>query len=142
MILVVDTNIIFSGLLKEGKTRELLITSPFDLIAPETIISEIRKYEDLILKKSGLNKEDFEVLFGLLTENINLFEKEVYQNKLKEAEKLIGLDEKGDFPFLALALCMSTKGIWTEDKHFERQNKVQVWKTEELIKEFNKSSFN
>ena len=34
MILIVDTNIIFSGLVKDSLTRKLLIDCPFSLYAP------------------------------------------------------------------------------------------------------------
>lgn len=136
MILVVDTNIVLSSLLKDSKSRELLIATHFKLIAPDTMITEIRKYEKLILEKSGLNKEDYEILLSLIIENIEIFAKEEYELKLKEAENLINLkEETGDFPFLALALSFPVSGIWTEDKHFNRQNKVKIWKTIELIKE-------
>mgnify|MGYP001616924247 CR=1 FL=1 len=46
MILVIDTNILFAALLRDSKTREILIDSPLVLYAPETIIKEIRKYEN------------------------------------------------------------------------------------------------
>ena len=127
MILVIDTNIVLSGLLKNSKTRELLIAAPFKFIAPDTILSEIRKYKDLISKRAGLSEEEYETLFSLIIENIDTFSKEFYEDKLKEAEELINLkEETGDFPFLALALSVANNGIWTADKHFERQKKVKV----------------
>ena len=88
MILVIDTNIVFSGMLRESITRELLIDSPFTLYAPETMIKEIRKYDDIILKRSELAKEDFEILFRLLTDNINIVEKEHYSERIQEADAL------------------------------------------------------
>jgi predicted nucleic acid-binding protein len=138
MIFIIDTNIVFSGLLRKGATREILITAPFTFIAPENMIGEIRKYENQILKRTGFSKEDFEILFSLLTENITIVNKGKYETYLKEAEDLLGEDILGDIPFLALALSTPNNGIWTDDKHFERQDKIKVWKTFEVIKETEK----
>ena len=137
MIFVVDTNVVFAGLLRDSITRELLIDSPFILYAPETMIKEIRKYEDIIIQRSELSKEDFEILFGLLINNINIVEKEKYSEKLEEADKFIGHIDKGDVPFLALALNIPNNGIWTENKkHFESQNRIKIWTTDEILKTF------
>ncbi|MBU0530267.1 MAG: PIN domain-containing protein [Candidatus Aenigmatarchaeota archaeon] len=133
MIFIVDTNIVFSGFVRDSVTRELLIDSPFILYTPDTMIKEIIKYENLILKKSSLSKDEFEILFNFLTENMNVVEKEMYADKMEEADKLIGHVHKGDVPFLALALSIPNSGIWTEDKDFEKQDKIKVWKTKDII---------
>ena len=39
-----------------------------------------------------------------------------------------------DAPILACALSIPNDGIWTEDKDFERQQIVNIWKTKELKK--------
>ncbi|MDP4012937.1 MAG: PIN domain-containing protein [Candidatus Nanoarchaeia archaeon] len=136
MILIIDTNIIFAALLRESITRKLLIDSPFTLYAPETTLKEIRKYEKEICKRAGYTREDFEILFNLIIENINIIAREKYLPKLKEADKLIGHLDKGDVPFLALALAISNDGIWTENiKHF-KQDQIKVWTTKDLFEKF------
>ena len=134
MIFIIDSNIIIAALIKKGKTRELLIDSPFILYSPEIMIKEIRKHENLILKKFGLNKDEFEILFGLITENITIVEKNIYYAKIEEANKLIGNVDEGDVPFLALALSIKNNGIWTENvKHFEGQNNVRILNTKQVL---------
>jgi len=134
MILIVDTNIIFAGLLRNSITRRLLIDPPFTLYAPETILNEIRKYEEEIIKRAGFTKSEFEILFNLITDGIQIVEKEKYAQKIKEADKLIGHIDQGDVPFLALALSISNDGIWTENvKHF-KQKHVKIWTTRELVR--------
>jgi len=135
MILIVDTNIIFSGLVKDSLTRKLLIDCPFTLYAPDTLISEIRNNENLILEKSGLTKEEFDILFSLLTETIKIIKKESYINNVKEAQKIIGHIHKEDIPFVALALTIPNDGIWSEDKHFLQQNKIKVFNTQDILKQ-------
>ena len=139
MIFIIDTNIVFSGMIKDGKTRELLIDSPFILYAPETMISEIRKYRNLIMKKSGFTKDEFETLFSLLIEEIIIIEKENYGKHLGEAEKIMENIDKKDAPFVALALSISNDGIWSDDSDFDKQNKIKIWKTAELLKKVNSS---
>src|SRR3989344_2950311 len=134
MIFIVDTNIVFAGLLKDSVTREILIDSPFILYAPETMVKEIRKHENLIIQKSGLSEEEFEALFNLLTDSIQILERHVYSESMEEAEKIIGHIDKGDAPFLALALSVPNNGIWTENiRHFGKQDKVKIWTTKDII---------
>ncbi|MBS3060935.1 MAG: hypothetical protein J4432_05530 [DPANN group archaeon] len=33
----------------------------------------------------------------------------------------------------ALALSIDNDGLWTADKDFDKQNKIKVWKTKDLI---------
>jgi len=138
--LVVDSNIVISGLIRDGKTREPLIDSPFLLYAPETMTGEIRKYEDIIIEKSGLTKDEFEMLFGMLTEDITIVEKEKYKNYMEEADRLIGHIDKKDVPFIALALYLPNSGIWSNDGDFEEQDRVGILKTEEVLKLFEKGN--
>ena len=39
-----------------------------------------------------------------------------------------------DTPFIALALAVENDGIWSDDKHFEQQNRIKIWKTGALSK--------
>ncbi|NOR59538.1 MAG: hypothetical protein GQ469_02765 [Methanosarcinales archaeon] len=42
-----------------------------------------------------------------------------------------------DTPFLALAMKTKVDGIWSEDKGFQRQNCVKVYRTLELVEFLN-----
>ena len=44
-----------------------------------------------------------------------------------------------DVPFIALALSIGNDGIWSDDNHFQKQKKIKIWKTEEVIKMLGKS---
>jgi predicted nucleic acid-binding protein len=41
--------------------------------------------------------------------------------------------DEDDTEFLALALSFQNDGIWSEDRDFQRQTAVRVWKTGELL---------
>jgi len=47
MILIVDANILFSALIKNSVTAEMLVKEEFYLFTPEFILDELHKYEDL-----------------------------------------------------------------------------------------------
>jgi len=134
MILITDVNVIISALIRNGKSRELLIDSPFTLYSPETLLNSIRKYEALIIEKSELQKEEFEILLSLLLEKITIIAKEEYSNYLKEAGEIMEHIDVEDVPYIALALSLPNNGIWTDDNHFIKQKKVKIWKTVDVIK--------
>ncbi|MEK6873213.1 MAG: PIN domain-containing protein [Nanoarchaeota archaeon] len=133
MILIVYANVIISALIKEDKTRGLLIDCPFTLYCPETLISSIRKYEEIIIKKSMLSKEEFEILFSLITEKISVVEKDKYVLNMEKAEEIIGSFDKDDAPYIALALSLTNDGVWSDDFHFKKQNLIKIFTTTEII---------
>ena len=130
--LVVDTNILFSALIKNGISREILIDCPFSLYTPENMLSEMEKHKDLILQKSGLSNEEFDILFKIIAEKINVIKQEKYFSHIEEANSLIGHIDKDDIPFIALALSFKNEGIWSDDNHLTKQNKIRIFKTEEM----------
>lgn len=133
MRLVVDSNIVFAGLLRDGATRALLIHPPFDLLAPEWMLVEIRRYRAEIAVRSGLPVPEVELLIGLLTAAMDVVPHEAYAARMDEANVRIGARDPGDVPFLALALAQGCDGIWTQNtNHFEGAG-VELWSTERVL---------
>ena len=56
-----------------------------------------------------------------------------FLSQLPRAEEIMKDIDPDDAPFLALALSFHNDGIWSNDKDFERQSVVRVWKTHELL---------
>ena len=137
MILIVDTNRIIAGLMKDSITREILLNTNFEFYIPEYLLLEIEKHKELILKKSGLSESRFQLIFDLLKENINVVSMSKIIDYIDEAEEIIGDIDPNDIPFIALALAIQNEGIWTEDKDFRKQSKIKIWSTAELIKVIN-----
>ena len=130
MKLVVDANIIFAALIKEGMTGELLISDDLFLFAPEFLLEEFAKYETLILEKTHRAKEDFDQFLKLLKECITFIHKEEIIPYLKQAE-IFSPDPK-DSVYLALALKLKCP-LWSNDKKLkEEQDKIKSYSTEEL----------
>ncbi len=135
MRLVVDANILFAALIKEGSTAELLISDKLQLFAPEFLFSEFTKYEELILKKTHRSNEEFNEFLELLKEQITIVLKKEITPFIDKAEK-ISPDPK-DTVYLALAFALKSN-VWSNDKKLkEGQNKIIVLSTEELIEKTN-----
>lgn len=131
MNLIVDANILFAALIKDGKTIEILLNPFFNFYAPEFLFEEFEKYELEILRKTHRNKEKFSEIFEILKKIIILIPKEKYKDKIYFA-KSFSPDEY-DVKYFALALKLNC-AIWSNDKKLKEQNRVKVYSTEELIK--------
>jgi len=133
MRLVVDSNVVFAGRLRDGTTRALLIHPPCDLLAPEWMLVEIRRYRGEIAARAGLPLPEVELLLGLLTAAIDVVPHDAYAVQMEEANLRIGARDPGDVPFLALALAERCDGIWTQNTtHFEGAG-VELWSTERVV---------
>jgi predicted nucleic acid-binding protein len=133
MRIILDSNIILSALIKSGKTRTILTTPTNEFYTIEFAIQEIRKYKTLVLKKSGLTKEEFEIMLSLIMDNIQIIEKQLIKSKINEAKKLMEKIDPKDVPILACALAIPNDGLWSNDKHLKKQPKAKVYNTKEII---------
>jgi len=135
MMLIVDANVLFSALMKNSLTAELIFKEDFLLSTPEFIITEFFKYEDLILKKTHRTKEEFIQIMYMLKDIIMVVPKEEYSKFIEEAEKFS--PDKKDVLYLALALKLKC-AVWSNDKKLKNQDKVKIYSTDDLKKELNK----
>jgi len=132
---VIDTNIIFSALLKNSAARKIILSDTFDLFVPEFSFTEIIKYEEVILKKSGMAKDNLELLLLLLQSHISVIPFKKIFDFLEEAEKEMEKIDIKDAPFIALALKLKIP-IWSNDLHFKKQRKVKSFNTAEILSDF------
>jgi predicted nucleic acid-binding protein len=130
MNLIVDANILFAALLKEGKTIEILLNPFFNFHAPEFLFEEFEKYEEEILGKMHRTEDEFSEVLENLKEIVNVVPKEDYTEKF-DLGKEISPDDN-DFYYFALALKLNC-AIWSNDKKLKEQNRVKVYSTEELV---------
>lgn len=132
MKLVVDANILFAALIKEGSTAELLNSDKLQLFTPEFLFTEFSKYEELILKKTHRSLEEFNKFLELLKEQITIIPKKEILPFIDKAEKIT--PDPKDTIYLALAFALKSN-IWSNDKKLKQgQEKIIVFSTEELIK--------
>ncbi len=134
MRLIVDSNRIISALIKKGVSRKILSSKNIEFYTVDFVMQEINKYKDTIIKKSNMSIEEVDTLFSLVMENIDIVPDEDVRLKMGESLEIMkDIDEK-DAPFIAAALATPNDGIWSHDKHFEKQNKVKRWLAKDLLK--------
>ncbi|MHA1256698.1 MAG: PIN domain-containing protein [Promethearchaeota archaeon] len=141
MKLIIDTNILISSLLKDSTTREILLNESLNFYLPEIVLSEVNKYLPYIIQKSELSEEEIKKLLNTILENLILVPIDEYEKKMNEGMKIIGNIDEKDAQFIALALSIENDGIWSNDKHFEKQKKIKVFKTIDtlnLLEDFSK----
>ncbi len=133
MKLIIDTNILISSLLKDSTTREILFNESLSFYLPEIVLNEVNKYLPYIIQKSELSEEEIKKLLNTLLENLILVPIDEYEKKMDEGIKIIGNIDDKDTQFIALALSIENDGIWSNDKHFEKQKKIRVFKTIDIL---------
>ena len=131
MKLVIDTNIVISALIKDGKAREIVMSGELELVSPDFVLEEIRKYESYICEKSGLIKEEFELLMTLIFQKIIVLPPIEYNAHIGAAKKLMERDIK-DVPYVACYLALNCDGIWTNDSDYEGKKEIKTISTAEL----------
>jgi len=137
MNLVIDTNIFLSALIKDGLTRDIIINSPFNLFIPEQELIEIKRHEELIVSKSGINKEDLRDLIRKLLKYITIVRNDKIIKYRDKANEIMGRIDKDDIIFIASALFLNCH-IWSEDKHFQKQKEIKIFTTSKILKIYNR----
>ena len=133
MNIVIDANALFSLLIKHGKNTEILFNLYFNLYSPEFILEEFEKHKEELLYKTSRTNEEFEEIFGMTKQIITFIPKEDISEFIGEAEKIS--PDPDDVMYFALALKLDCP-IWSNDKKLKEQDKVKVYSTEDLIREF------
>lgn len=116
MIVVVDTNIIFSSLLSH-KTfmAEVLLNKNIQFISPNFLFIEIFKHKEKILKYSKLSEDELLELFNLLLSNIQFISSSALSSSAiqKAIDFCKNIDMK-DVPFISL--CVEYEALlWSGD---------------------------
>ena len=114
--LVVDTNIVFSTLQKEGMTRKLFFLLGMEFYAPNFLMVEIIKYKEKIVSLSPMNESEFISVVSKVFNKINFVNETLIsaENRRKAYEMCKDIDEE-DTPFVALALELDIP-LWSGDK--------------------------
>jgi len=129
MELVIDANILFAALIKEGVTTDLFFKNK--LYAPEFLLEEFAKYTNLVRKKTKRSEEEFELFLRILKRRIEIVPFEEIIPFIDKA-KVISPDIK-DIAYVALALRLNC-AIWSNDKDLkEKQTVAKVYSTVRMI---------
>lgn len=133
MIIVLDTNVFISALVKDSTTRRLIVESKHLLLFPENIFQEIREHREEILYKTGLAKEEYDKLIAKILKYAYIVPIELVVFQREEAYNLVKNIDVDDVLFFATALVFKNSIIWSDDARLKKQTKVKVLNTQEIV---------
>ncbi len=132
MKIVIDTNVIMAGLLKDSFVRKILMSKNIEFFIPKYALQEITKYSKYLIKKSRSNKEDFTFVLNSLLENIKIVPKNLINPHMDKADLIMKKIDLNDSVFIATCFGIGADGIWSFDKHFKKQKEIKVFDIEEV----------
>lgn len=132
MKLVVDANVLFAALLKNGKTRDLFLLGDFVLFASLFLFEEFEKYLPSLSERTHVSPKE---LREMAHEFIKLAD--VSMEPVGEEDACLGVakrisPDENDVQYLALALKLNAP-LWSNDKMLKRQRAVKIVTTAELL---------
>ena len=141
MKVIIDTNIIFSSLLKTHTTFGQIIFNSdgiFEFYSPHYLRTEIRKHWDRIKRISKLSDQELEESYDSLLTKITFINEEIIPQKIwEDSEKITEGIDLNDTDFVALAKYLKGK-LWTGDLELRNGLKKKGFKnvltTSEIFK--------
>ncbi len=116
LALVVDTNIVFSAVIKPSKIRDLLFTAQLSLYAPEELVGELEELQARILQHTRLTPAEVILVKNTILERIiTIVPRSVYREKTRRIYPLLERTDPEDTPFIALAMHLGVP-LWTGDR--------------------------
>lgn len=117
MILITDSNIIYSALIKPNGVVASIFKekSHLQFIAPDYLFFEVKKNWDKIVKYSDLSEKELKEEFHFYKEKIKSYDvRAIGKRELAQAEKIVEDIDPDDVFFIALHLHLKHK-IWCSD---------------------------
>ena len=133
MRLIADTNRIMASLIKDSVSRKILQSPHLKFATISFGDKEILKYKKVVIEKAGITEEQFEQVTKIVLKKVEVISDEMVQDKMEEAKNIMDEIDNKDTSFIAASLAIENDGIWSDDKHFEKQDKVKIWKTKDLL---------
>ena len=85
------------------------------------------------MKKAKVTTEDFDLIMHTLLDKIVLVPFEDFESEYQHAIEVMKAVDENDAPFLAVGIALGIGHIWTEDRHFQKQDLIRVCSTHDLI---------
>jgi len=134
--LIIDTNIVISNLISYCKNGNSLlhkiIKQPLlKLYAPKQLLIELDDKIPSLCKKKKIDEELIRhTLDNDILPNVTIYD-EIEDIHYNYAHSILNERDKKDIPFLALSMELKSHGIITNDKDFEEQTEIKIWKLKE-----------
>lgn len=134
MKIIIDSNVLFSALIKDSITRKIILDYDSLFLFPSYIFEEMEKHKKELFLKSGMDEDEFYTLLELILKKVLVIPNEMFVPYRKEALSIVKDIDPDDVIFVACALAYSSSIIWSDDKKLKNQNKVNVLSTKEIKK--------
>jgi predicted nucleic acid-binding protein len=139
MIVIVDANVIISGIIKPfGTIPKILLqkNNAIDFVLPEYALGEIVAHQKKICKAAGISSEELSALLTGLLVNVLLYSTESIDNKtLKQAENIARPVDVNDTVYVAFSIAFGAM-LWTGDlklyRSLRRNGFMNIITTKEL----------
>lgn len=133
MELVVDANILVSGLIKDGLTRELLMNNGLDLYTSDFIYIELFNHITEIAKKANMAINEFTDMVKILIieSGLKTIAKDEVRSFIDIANNIS--PDIDDVLYFSVALKLNC-AIWSNDKKLKNQKHVKIYSTSDLIR--------
>ena len=149
MIVVVDTNIVFSAILNtQSKIGQLLITGEkyFEFYTIGLLKHELIKHKQKILSITNFTDKQFKTTYQAITSRIKFVDEVILSDKtIEEAADLVAEIDVNNALFIALANHLNSK-LWTGDRKLlgglKQKNYLKVLSTNDLYEIFIQKQLN
>ena len=138
MQIVLDSNILFSALIKDSVTRKIILEYDGFFLFPSFIFEELEKHKNELITKSCLSNEEFNKLIQIILNKVIIVSSDVLYKYREAALEIVRDIDINDILFIACALAYPNSVIWSDDKDLKKQTKIRILNTEEIIKTFEK----
>ncbi len=134
MQIVIDSNVLFSALIRDSHTRKSIIEYDGLFLFPSYIFEELEKHKGELLSKSKMSEADFDSLLDILLGKVAIVPSELLDCHYDEAYGIVRDIDPNDVLFVACALAYPGSIIWSEDRGLKRQSEVMVLNTKEITR--------
>ena len=140
MIVVVDTNILFSACLSPNNRISEILFNPLlniERISCYYAIAELFRHQEKLIKSSKQSADKLSRVLYAIMKQIEFFQENIIdEHHLQEAARLTAGVDEDDFAFVALAL-QKDAWLWTGDKklvtHLNKMGFTRTITTAELF---------
>jgi predicted nucleic acid-binding protein len=130
---VADANVFVAAFLRDATSRRIVLLSGLRLFVPEYLFEEVQAHLPALRRKARLRAQEAREMVERLMPYFVVVPKEIVASRLAEAEGIMKEIDPRDAPYLATALAVPCDGVWSDDAHFKRQERVPCWTTAELV---------
>lgn len=118
---VIDTNIVFSALLKEdSRFSEIILYSQYEFYAAELLFVELFRHKERIVRALRMPEPEVVRVLHTLMQRIRIFrEQQITREHKQEALRLCHDVDPTDAPHVARALALDAP-LWTSDAKLRR----------------------